>query len=226
MAIRELQTAAARVLVVDRVTDADLDQLRERFGYHPHDLEEVFRVPVESACSTYGGYAFLTWLWPNLADDDADDLRLFIDAQRIVFIGDTADHDARRLYEQLVADTGSTLAQRTAPELLHEFLRQLTDRVNTSQHQPSIKAVRLLGEVTVAVRQCGRWLQSQGSPTAVPSLVLDAHRLDSLADRFRAANAAAPRPEPAPVTLPRLVRAYAFASAVMVVLVIVTLSLH
>lgn len=220
MAIHELQTAAAHVLHVERPTDADLDHLKTRFGFHPLDLEAVFNVPVESSFSSYGRYAFLTLLWPDSSVTNCSELRVFVNDRELIIVGDTSDHLARQLMNAAAVTTNAEHLHR-APELVRDFVQKL---LSTEQEIRGHAAARRLASIALTIRQFGRWLQDQGERQVVPLTVLLAHRIDTKVDQLRQAADI----EPTPLTqiqLPRVVRSYALASAFMVVVVLVTLSL-
>lgn len=222
MSVREVQTAAARVLHADRADDKAIQELKSRFHYHPLDIEALFTVPVESNFSTYGDYALVTWLWPDAKTNDVQDLRFFVDTKQLTIIGDTSQHEVADFVTELHNHLGTAESQLSAPELVHELLQRL--RRPWAEHHFGLSPVaqhHLIGDAQV-LRQLGRWLQAIQSPAVVPQLVIDAHALDSLAER----------PAPAPTisqpstiqAVPAVLRGYAVASAVMVIVVIVTLS--
>lgn len=222
MSVREVQTAAARVLHADRADDKAIQELKSRFHYHPLDIEALFAVPVESTFSTYGDYALVTWLWPDAKTNDVQDLRFFIDAKQLTIIGDTSKHDVADFVTELHNHLGSPESQLSAPELVHELIQRL--RRPWQEHRLGLNSVaqhHLVGDAQV-LRQLGRWLQTVQLSAVVPQLVIDAHALDSLAER-PAALPVAPQ-SVITQTVPAMLRGYAVVSAVMVIVVIVTLS--
>ncbi len=220
MAIHELQTAAAHVLHVEHITDADSAQLRSRFGFHPLDLEGLFTVPIESTFSSYGTYGILTMLWPEVSTNTTSDIRFFLGRHQLVIVGDTIDHRLQDFIETLASNPGD----QSEPAMLLQtmvmwLMKDLSDAVGTRA------IARHLASVALAVRQLGRWLQDQNRKQAVPLLILTAHRLDLDVDRM---NDVVPSPTTSVMSqkLPRFMRSYAVVSAVMVVVVLLTLSLH
>lgn len=224
MSVREVQTAAARVIHVDRISDTAIQEVKTRFRYHPLDIEALFSVPVESSFSTYGDYGLVTLLWPDATTQDLHELRLFVDRQHLTIVGDTADAMIANIVEELHKNLGSDESQLTAPELVHYIIQRL--RQPWQEHTDGVTAVtqhHLIGNAQV-LRQLGRWLQSVQLPTAVQQLVLDAHALDSLSERpqkiIEVPTARTGQ------SLPSLLRGYAAVSALMVIVVIVTLSVQ
>lgn len=224
MSVREVQTAAARVLHVDRMSDTAMQEMKSRFRYHPLDLEALFSVPVEPMFSTYGDYAFVTLFWPDAVTQDVHELRFFLDKQQLTIIGDTTQKDVAAFVATLHDDLGSPTSQETAPELVHDLLQRLRQSWPATQNNlTTIVRSRLTGNAQV-IRQLGRWLQSTHQATVVPQLIIDAHALDSLAERpQRSAEPMAVAPNQ---SLPSLLRGYAVASAVMVVIVVATLAMQ
>lgn len=223
MAQRELQTAAAHVLHVERPSDADIDAIKTRFGFHPLDLEAVLRVPVESSFSAYGAYGFLTLLWPDPQATSSSDIRLFMNQHQLVVIGDTITHDIRTLIDTIAVATNAEY-QHTATELVRDVVMHLL-QAKFQLQQGSVTAHHLQS-VALAIRQYGRWLQDQGLRTVVPLTILLAHRIDTVADHLRQTSTErALTAEQTPIILPRVLRTYALASALMVVVVLVTISL-
>jgi len=224
MSVREVQTAAARVLHVDRISDTAIQEVKTRFRYHPLDIEALFSVPVESTFSTYGDYGLVTLLWPDATTQDLHELRFFVDKQNITIVGDTADNMIATMVEELNKNLGSDESQLTAPELVHYILQRI--RQPWQEHTDGVTAVtkhHLIGNAQV-LRQLGRWLQSVQLSAAVQQLVLDAHGLDSLSERpQKILDVRTPR---SGQSLPTLLRGYATVSALMVIVVIVTLSVQ
>lgn len=222
MSVREVQTAAARVLHVDRLSDTAIQELKSRFRYHPLDLEALFSVAVEPSFSTYGNYGFLTLLWPDATTGDVVELRFFVDGQQLTVVGDTNQKDVADFITTLHDQLGSAASQASAPELIHQLLQLLRQTWNKPNAQLSTVAhSRLAGNAQV-IRQLGRWLQSRQLIAAVPQLIIDAHALDGLAERLPGTEASSPaQPQQ---KIPSLLRGYAVASAVMVIVVIATLA--
>ena len=229
MAMREFQTAAARVLHLERATDAAIDQLKSRFGYHPLDLEAALSVPLEPSFSAYGHYGFLTLLWPSAELDETSEIRFFVDRQQLVIIGDTPRHAIGEVMAELAQGLGSPTSQCPPAELIHVVLQPLYRQWVDSAGTGHTAAAQRLASNAAALRQLGRWLQAQDMRQAVPPLIIDAHHLDALVDRLRRPLVTATPASTVPrsvLQLPRLLSTYAVASAVMVILVIVTLSLR
>lgn len=225
MSLRELQTAAARVFHVERLDDRSIQELKARFRYHPLDVEALFSVPVEPSFSTYSGYAFVTLLWPDAETGDTGELRFFIDHQQLTIVGDTPSRGLRKYIEQL-SNLGGPESQYTAPELFHELLRRLRQTWSISPAALSVTAAARLAANAQVIRQLGRWLQNSHLPMAVPQLIIDAHTLDSLAERPLSPTATSITDKQSAVAIPSLLQMYSVISAVMVLAVIVTLSIR
>lgn len=221
MAFRELQTAAARLVSIERASDASTKTLSVDFGIHPLDIESLLTAPVESSFSTFGKYALLTMLWPDPINNDLNEIRLVVDTQRLMVIGDTTDHVLRRFLDAVGT---SSAQQHSTSELVHDIITLLTDALTTAPAMPSTSTSRRWRELSVVLRQLGRWLHTNGLTAAVPQLIIDAHRLDIAADRYQPTAEQAARAPVEALPIPRLVGAYALASAVVVVLVLATLS--
>lgn len=227
--MREIQTAAARIIHIERVNDSAIDQLKSRFGYHPLDLEAALSVPLEPSFSAYGRYGFLTLLWPSAELNETSEIRFFIDRRQLVIIGDTPRHAIGEVMAELAQGLGSPASQCAPAELVHVVLQPLYRQWVDCAATGYATAAQRLASNAAALRQLGRWLQAQDMRQAVPSLIIDAHHLDALVDRLRRPDATATPALTAPRSvfqLPRLLNTYAVASAVMVILVIVTLSLR
>lgn len=224
MNLREVQSAAARVIHVERPSDATITELKAKFRYHPHDVDGVFTVPVESTFSTYADYALLTLLLPEPESTQLSEIRVFVDAKQLLIIGDTEQHLVRSYLNTLSASadaaTGQLSPAATFNAILQSF-RHSWDNVTVTLTQVAPR----MNSVASVIRQYGRWLQTRQSSSDVAGSVLEAHQYDILADRCRsmALIKAAPKTM---LEVPRVVRTYAVASAVMVVAVIVTLSLQ
>ncbi len=234
MSVREVQTAAARVFHVDRVSDSAIQELKSRFRYHPLDIEALFSIPVEPSFSTYGDYGFMTLLWPEATTQDSTELRFFVAKQQLTIVGDTVDKRVATLVAALHDQLGSPESQMTAPELVHQLLQRLCQTwTETAAGVTTVAQTRLTANAQV-VRQLGRWLQTSRLESSIPQLIIDAHALDSLADRPVLAPAALSAMSSRPngrsadpsQNLPSVLRTYAVASAVMVILVIVTLAVQ
>lgn len=219
MSRRELQTHAARVLHVERMSEVDAEGWRLRFGYHPLDVEAIFQAPIESTFSTYGGYGFLTLLWPDLQHGETTELRIFLQPQQLTIIGDTRDHLVRDFLASIETDPTRQLS--SSAELLADLVSRFVGSTVTMRAD-RVAAIRLTSMV-LALRQCARWLNEQSQGRAVAQLILLAHRLDHAIDQLRVAPTTTPI---APRTLPRMLGAYTAIATVMVVAVIVTLSFH
>lgn len=224
MSVREVQTAAARVIHVDRISDSALQELKSRFHYHPLDLEALFSAAVEPKFSAYGEYSFVTLLWPDALTQDISELRFFIDARHLTIIGDTPQQDVAHFVSALHDKLAAPESQLSAPELVHAILALLRQSWQSGSAQlNAIAQRRLIGNAQV-IRQLGRWLQSKNMIAVVPQLVIDAHALDSLAEH-RQQQIEKPMIQPKQ-KLPSLLRGYAVASAVMVIVVIATLAVQ
>lgn len=219
MSFRELHTAAVNVVHIERAADLDTDLLRLRFGIHPTDAESTLTPAVESSFSSYQSYGYLTMLWPS--HDDVSEIRFFIDRRVLIIIGDTSTHLFQRHVEKFQADTGTKCWQMNGPELLIELLHDIADNEQPAPNRAN--AVRI-DNLTVALRQCGTWMQTDFR-NVVPRMILLAHKLDLMSDRLRA-TASDTTAANTPAAVPQIVRGYAMAAAVMVVGVIVTLSLR
>lgn len=226
MAFREVQTAAARVLYADHATESVKEELTSRFRLHPHDAERLFDVPLESSFSTYGSYALVNLVWPNPAGPKASSIQVLIDRRSFVIIGDTPSRIVVKWIEALVVNTNQPSWQQSPSELLQLLLGELRAPWGDLQATAALSVAQRFASMAIVLRQFARWWQAQPGQSAVESLILEAHHLDQLADRFR------PLPEKvaqsttigSPEKFPRLVGTYAVAVVVMMVLVIVTLS--
>ncbi len=227
MSLREVQTAAARIIHIERVNDSAIDELKSRFGYHPLDLEGLFSAPVEPSFSQYGQYALLTLLWPDAKFQETSELRFFVDGRHLTVIGDTADHEIHNFIAAVERGLASKESQLSAPELIQTIISRLRQPW-TGGPMPARTDVasRFSGNASV-IRQLARWLQTQNLVAAVPTLIIEAYQLDLIVDRLHVTSPTrilTPLKQYSP--WPRLLGTYAVASAVMVILVIVTLSIQ
>lgn len=131
MSLRELQSAAAHLVFVPTPTDKDVAELGHRFHYHPLDLEAVLRVADRSSATSYGQYTLLTLLWPAHRTATMSDIKIFVDAHRLVIIGDTPEHDLEADLKRVSVETFA-LDQRTPLTLLTSLLRDIMHRQRTS----------------------------------------------------------------------------------------------
>ena len=219
MSFRELHTAAVHVVHIERAADIDTHLLQSRFGIHPIDADSTLSPAVESTFSSYRSYGYLAVLWPSM--DTTRELRFFIDRRSLIIIGDTATHLFRQQLEHLQTDEQSARWQMNGPEILIDLLHEL---ITTEQPFPSRANAIRLDSLTVALRQCGTWLQTDYR-TVVPRMILLAHTLDLMSEQVRT-TAAMTATKDATIIVPQVVRGYAVAAAIMIVGVIVTLSLH
>lgn len=225
MSVREVQTAAARVVHVDRLNDAALQELRSRFSYHPLDLEALLSAAVEPTCTTYADYAFMTLLWPEATTGDIRTVRFFVDRQTLTIIGDTSTQIIKHTIDTIHASLGSKESQLPPVGVVHELLTRLRAEWNTDAiAMTTTLQTRFRGNAQV-IRQFGRWCQTQQLSEFVPQIIIDAHACDGLAER-RVVAPLATETKNTDATLPSLMRTYAVASAVMVVVVLVTLSVQ
>lgn len=228
MVFRELQTSAAYIVHLPHLTAGEAKLLQDRFGYHPHDVEQAINAQLTANFCTYGKYAYLSLIWPSLKQSALFPIQIFIDEKRFTIIGDV-DHQISGWLDQLSQSADDPQWQSSAPELMIAMWRMLIkDIVNHPQR--SAVGSRLMESLTtswlssdaVVLRQCAHWLRLMTDDSTVASLVILSHQLDCYQEQSaKPVAAAAVNNGDQPVVIPKLLTTYALASAVMVLTVII-----
>ncbi|MBI5466664.1 MAG: hypothetical protein HY975_00400 [Candidatus Kerfeldbacteria bacterium] len=221
MSLRELQSAATHLVFAPSPTDKDVAELGHRFHFHPLDLEAVLRVAERSTATSYGHYAFLTLLWPSTRTATMSDIKVFIDAQRLVILGDTPEHDLEADFKHLQAEQFA-LDQRTPLVLLASCLRQIALRHREVSATPPSFSQLTAANVTAlkTLQQIAGTIGVAGDQERA-DLVLLTHQLGQL-NRTRTAPVSTP-PRYQPM---RILGGYAAVSVVVVVTVLITLAVR
>ena len=135
MAIKELQTAAVRVVHVVRPSENDIAELDEQFHFHPLDREAMLVVNGRSALERYADYVMAVWRWPvfdaRRREWRLTDIHLVIGKDYIVLV----DHAGSPLLGSIVNETISAPAhqQDTSALLAYEVIMGLLKSLPVDQ---------------------------------------------------------------------------------------------
>lgn len=218
MARRELVTAAAELLIVNRPSASDLEQIQARWRLHPHDLEALFGAPEKSEVTNYRQYARLSLVWPerNGRRLQLFDLTMLISQSALAVVSHHPSPAASRIFSTW--ETDSAADQRSTDELLTELLTAVAEATEKTTIEPNPEIVGAIRQLPAALKNSGLDINQD----FVQRLALVSHRL-----AYRQSQPAWPAPTESPgrpLPLHRLARAYALASIGVVVLVVIVIA--
>lgn len=226
MSRRELATAAADLLIINRPSARDLGLVEQRFHLHPLDLDALFSVPQKSSSQSYAGYFRLTVTWPELSGGH---VQL---ADAVFYIQDDAlavvSHHQSPVLSAVMGvwlSQGKT-DQRSPLELLVDSLAIIARSIESAVTTTAVDQ-NLLTSLTSALQDVPAAMAAldiQLRPELQQRLAMIQHRLKYAGETLVTGKRAL-QPTQAPTRrLGHVVRGYALASASLIVLVIVAVT--
>jgi magnesium transporter len=131
--LAELEAGGLAWIHVDRIDHASAQELAERFGWHPLDVEDVLSKRQRPKVDEYGEYLFAVLHFPAYDKDiqrlNAAELDLFIGPDYLVTIPNVALLPISRLFNRCADDDElrAQLFSKGSGRLLYEILDDLFD---------------------------------------------------------------------------------------------------
>jgi hypothetical protein len=223
MARRELATAAADLLIIDRPSARDLEAVDQRFHPHPLDLDALFYVPLKSSSQTYGQYFRLTIAWPELTGSRLQmvDATFIVRSDALAII---SHHPSPVLAAVMnVWQHQGHDDQRAPLELLVDSLSVIARSIESAAASTTVDPV-LMTSLTTALQALPNAAGALGlgfSEHLEQRLAMIQHRIKYAGESMVTAKRAL-APMAAAGRLGRLIRGYALASAGLILLVVAT----
>ncbi len=236
MALKEIQTAAVRLVHVTDPNDRDVATLQQRFALHPHDAEAILSVHEANSIRPYRDYVHAGWLWPNY-DRDYKDITLdevsVITGPATLILVDRSKADWMQAFIDRRMQPDQVDWQATPLTLLGELLIQraretereaeiFSQQVATSigDRDAVLYGQALLG-LSDSLEQLADHAAAQGEQDGLELLRIAAHRLNHRGQQLLALRRQAVRqPQASPFVLPKVVHGYAVASVITALLVL------
>lgn len=236
MALKELQSAAVRLVHVVQPTDRDVATLQKRFSLHPHDVEAVLAVQQTNTVRPFRDYVFASFVWPVYRPEDRDlrlqEFTIILGPSWLIMVEPEASTEIDAFVTEHLRPENAT-AQTTATSLLGELIARLARRTDQQASWFAGDVVTTIGDrdaqaygqgllqLADHVHQLMEHLPSPDGPDSHAMLQIAAHRLHHRGQLLQVLKRSTVRNEPASfLASPQLVRGYAWASAGMVVLML------